>query len=413
MKQLNFDNAFPPTPDCIHAAIEMGIRKGQKKVKLQNKIIAMGSIAAALAIMIAVAALAMGIDRTPAPDVLAQPPAADIPRITEEPMVWCTEKGNYYHSDEHCSGMEGAILGTLSYALALDKAPCPVCISVDTTSPTNEESSTVYAVYGQARYYHAVNVCSGQENKRKLSLSEAQMEKLDPCPNCFSKAEQEIAETTPSVFYCTPNGKYYHREPDCSGMQNAEARTSEEAIIRSGKSACPVCVKSIPGNYDLFTTAFGQRIEDLYPGFIYDHSDGNHWIISNGTENITLCEVNPEGTAFFDEELPGLPELRLTGLTADPEQVHEFMKTASAPIGTMYASAPAELVKQIESANSNLPAEELQLQSVTVYFDANRRVNACEMQFGFYDHVKLKWKVNTSGQIELIDSSFVSPGWMN
>lgn len=134
MKQLDFDRAFPQTPDCIHAAIEMGFRKGQKQMKIRNKIITLSSIAAALMIMFAATLAAGGLNIAPKPDVLVQPEVTDIPRPTEEPMVWCTEKGNYYHSEEHCSGMEGAIYGTLSYALALDKAPCPVCITSNAES---------------------------------------------------------------------------------------------------------------------------------------------------------------------------------------------------------------------------------------------------------------------------------------
>ena len=33
------------------------------------------------------------------------------------------------------------------------------------------------------------------------------------------------------------------------------------------------------------------------------------------------------------------------------------------------------------------------------------------MQFGFYDHVKLAWKVGADGQIEMTESKLVRPGW--
>ena len=883
MKQLDFDRAFPQTPDCIHAAIELGFRKGKKQMKMRNKIISLGSIAAAIAIMIAVAAFAAGgLGTPPKPDVLAQPEIKDIPKATEEPMVWCTKKGNYYHSDKHCCGMEGAVYGTLSYALALDKGPCPVCITagapvfmptaapipestklplnsddqdffeenpldyltekgiyhhydsdccgitgakpyiyedakafnrlscpvcdvaheivyytdngnyyhiyedcsgmqnarvhqasnaawdnktpcpvcvipyvyeiemgererteeemkrfypfegvdlrldetvytelsekyfhiaegcsdsptIETTrlelavgrsqlpcpvcvlneeenynlfkntfgkepyeickeqggfglfsnpemdsvswhlgsfgneSPTlifydsypgynatrklqanlsqedslnffgnietepmktlyglaieamqkqlkeagnnassvwthaihvyfddaqliktcefifyfeesgsihvcfdamdnsdwdmtitpNEGNTTVYAPYGLARYYHKTDVCNGQQNKRELTLADANMENLDPCPDCYGTAiSEENAEVTDVVFYRTPNGKYYHLEPDCSGMMNAEACTPEKAIVNTGKHACPVCfnteekkalymlpvpwgdadevyvsadndyyhidpdcfnmimvskmdLKSAKGfektvcpvcmkeysdftsgeqeicwatrngkyyhsdqycsgmehavsgpvveaqamgklrcpvcieldleDYDLFTTAFGQDISDLYYGYNYDHSVGREWIISNGTESFRLCEVYPEGTAFFGEELPGIPELHLNGLSADPEQVHVFMKNAPAPIGSMYTAAPAEVEKL--AYKGNLTTEEVQLQEVKVYFDANRQVSSCEMQFGFYDHVKLAWKVGADGQIEMTQRELVRPEW--
>ncbi len=191
-------------------------------------------------------------------------------------------------------------------------------------------------------------------------------------------------------------------------MQNAVSGLAEEARSK-GKMRCPVCMKTTPENYDLFTTAFGQEIEDLYSGYIYDHSIGSEWIISNGTESFRLCEVYPQGTAFFGEKLPGVPELHLNGLTADPEQVHVFMKNASGPIGSMYAAAAAEVEKL--AYKGNLTAEEVQLQEVKVYFDSNRQVSSCEMQFGFYDHVKLAWKVGADGQIEMTESKLVRPSW--
>lgn len=715
MKQLDFDRAFPQTPDCVHAAIEMGFRKGQKQMKMRNKIIGMGSIAAALMIMFAVTLATGGLSIAPEPDVLAQPKVTDVPKPTEQPMVWCTEKGNYYHSEEHCSGMEGAIYGTLSYALALDKTPCPVCITAraelrdyngaayitdaytgeilaaiskpapaepdpkaellaeatvycteggsyyhsyadcsgmlnasaislseavdmgkeacprclgpaivfatphgnyyhsekdcsgmegatamnpeealwwdkhpcpvcitgkkvnvassdmyyhesDTCSAAEfyydkyplldaltigmtpcpectavevtpeeenqdafwaeaeaDQEKRVYAVYGQARYYHKADICNGQQNNRSLTLANAEKEQLIPCPDCYTTfTTEENAEIAEPVFYCTPSGKYYHLEPDCSGMRNAEARTPEQVFINSGYTACPscidtdeekallmlpvpqddtdevfiapsnsyyhrdhgcfymsmvikadlksakdmghtpcpmcfreqvdlstfetcwatqngkyyhsdehcsgmrnavsglveearakgkmrcpICMKTTPENYDLFTTAFGQEIEDLYPGYIYECTNyGFEWNISNGTESFRLCDVHPKGTAFFGEELPGLPELHLTNL---PAKHHVFMANAPAPIGSMYAAAPAEMEKALR--HSKLTAEELQLQEVVVYFDANRQVRACEMQFGFSDHVKLAWKVGADGRIELTESEFVKPGW--
>lgn len=524
MKQLDFDRAFPQTPDCIHAAIEMGFRKGQKKMKMQNKIIMFGSIAAALAIMFAAALATGGLSTAPQPDVLAQPPVTDVPKVQEEPMVWCTEKGNYYHFDEHCSGMEGAIYGTLSYALALDKGPCPVCITNNEEGlAIDDENITVYAAYGKPLYYHKADICNGQQNNRSLTLANAEKEQLIPCPDCYAtNISEENAEAAELVFYCTPSGKYYHLEPDCSGMRNAEARTPEQVFINSGYTACPscidtdeekallmlpvpqddadevfiapsnnyyhrdhgcfymsmvikvdlktakdmghtpcpmcfrdqvdistfetcwatkngkyyhseehcsgmqnavsglveearskgkmrcpVCMKTTPENYDLFTTAFGQEIEDLYPGYIYECTNyGFEWNISNGTEIIRLCEVHPQGTAFFGEELPGLPELHLTNI---PAKYRIFMSKTPAPIGSMYAAARTEGEKQLQ--HSKLTIEDLPLQSVIVYFDANRQVNACEMQFGFGDHVKLKWQVNADGAIELTEGEFVDIQW--
>lgn len=251
MKQLDFDRAFPQTPDCIHAAIEMGFRKGQKQMKMKNKIITLSSIAAALMIMFAVTLATGGLSIAPKPDVLAQPEVTDMPKTTEEPMVWCTEKGNYYHSEEHCSGMEGAIYGTLSYALALDKGPCPVCIAVGeepllptvvpapeeyTPLDTKEENSeptrtTVYTEYGKSQgYYHRLKNCGGKDYRREITEDQAIHENLQACLGCSFR-----------FVYYTEKGKFYHSDAECSGMMNASAHPREDAR-RDGKLPCPTCL---------------------------------------------------------------------------------------------------------------------------------------------------------------------------
>jgi len=250
MKQLDFDRAFPQTPDCIHAAIELGFRKGQKKMKMQNKIIMFGSIAAALVIMFAAALATGGLNIAPQPDVLAQPEVTDIPKVQEEPMVWCTEKGTYYHSEEHCSGMKGAIYGTLSYALALDKHPCPVCVAVGeegllpTAAPVPEEYApldakeensepmltAVYTEYGKSQSYHRFKVCNGQEYRREITEKQAINEKLPACNSCYF-----------GFVYYTDGGKYYHSDEHCMGMINAHMHNRDEAYT-SGKLPCPTCL---------------------------------------------------------------------------------------------------------------------------------------------------------------------------
>ncbi len=43
------------------------------------------------------------------------------------------------------------------------------------------------------------------------------------------------------TVYATEKGRYYHCDPDCSGMLHAEAMDIADALA-SGKSACPVCI---------------------------------------------------------------------------------------------------------------------------------------------------------------------------
>ena len=45
-------------------------------------------------------------------------------------------------------------------------------------------NTTVYAVYNNAKLYHAREVCGTQSNRRQLTVQEALLEGLGACPNC-------------------------------------------------------------------------------------------------------------------------------------------------------------------------------------------------------------------------------------
>lgn len=45
-------------------------------------------------------------------------------------------------------------------------------------------NTTVYAVFNHAQRYHAQRVCGTQSNNRELTVREAMMEALSPCPDC-------------------------------------------------------------------------------------------------------------------------------------------------------------------------------------------------------------------------------------
>lgn len=335
MKQLDFDRAFPQTPDCIHAAIEMGFRKGQKQMKMRNKIITLGSIAAALAIMFAAALATGGLNLTPKPDVLAQPPVTDVPKNEEAIHVYSTEGAAYYHLIQDCSGTENAMEMSEIEAVRMGKKACPVCIPMtcnghngeeieyvyysqgakyfhkqeecggsfdlkgeyftvtrafpgkepcttcfpngieecvherafvveieptlapapeeytgvneSTTDsilvaeehiPPNkkEESSvitltTVYTEYGNPQAsYHRFKTCNGQEYRREITESQAIHEKLPECSSCYF-----------GFVYYTDTGTYYHSDPHCNGMMNADMYNRRDAYA-SGKLPCPTCL---------------------------------------------------------------------------------------------------------------------------------------------------------------------------
>jgi len=45
-------------------------------------------------------------------------------------------------------------------------------------------NTTVYAVFSHAQRYHAQRVCGTQSNNRELTVREAMLEALSPCPDC-------------------------------------------------------------------------------------------------------------------------------------------------------------------------------------------------------------------------------------
>ena len=60
------------------------------------------------------------------------------------------------------------------------------------------------------------------------------------CGGGASATTADFATEQPTV-YATKHGTYYHYDPVCSGMKNAQATTADDALAE-GKTPCPVCV---------------------------------------------------------------------------------------------------------------------------------------------------------------------------
>ena len=242
MNRIDFDRAFPQTPDCVGEAIRLGFLRGARLSARRRRVGAMLSVAAALVILLGAALFSMGRMNQPKPDLLplsqtnvtptpvpsatvtAEPTATITPEPTatpapmiEEAFVYCTEGGKYYHSQPDCSGMEGATQMTIEKAEAMGKTACPVCIG-----------SVVYCTQG-GYYYHSEADCSGMQGASPTTIEKAEVMGKNPCPVCVE-----------SWVFCTEGGVCFHKESDCSGMQNANLITIAEA--RSlGKSPCTDC----------------------------------------------------------------------------------------------------------------------------------------------------------------------------
>lgn len=150
--------------------------------------------------------------------------------VTEERSVWTTDGGVYYHSDEHCSGMEGAYVCGESDATENGKFPCPVCLA----DSYAEEVQFVWMTQNGV-YYHTDERCSGMEGAYGCEVIEALANGKTPCPKCAKQL---------SSVWVTENGMYYHLNPDCSGMTGAKEISGRDAVMQ-GKTLCPNCRKEI------------------------------------------------------------------------------------------------------------------------------------------------------------------------
>lgn len=156
----------------------------------------------------------------------------------EARLVWATEKGTYYHLEEHCCGMQGAQRRSLEEVMAMGKGECPVCFGTYTPVPADVQTDIVDVwATKEGKYYHTDRTCSGMQGADKWTLELAQ-EYMLPCPVCCA-VDANVQEEAMTVW-TVPEGTYYHRDQFCSGMQNAVECSYDDAV-NAGKNACQVC----------------------------------------------------------------------------------------------------------------------------------------------------------------------------
>ena len=292
----HLDRAFTKAPDELTASIEEAFRRGEKAVKQRQKIMTALSVAAAVAVLCAAIALAAGRMITPKPDTVAtrgsatsrpgrtllndthspihEPTPAPVPQNALE-LVYTQPNSKYYHGVPDCSGMEDAVAWTLESAVSVGKRPCPICMDgqaeiEETGRYTPEPEQVGYAEMAESgealqyseyeavfyatpegRYYHEDAGCSGMQGAMPWSFEALWFTDKQPCPVCI-----EVFNTPELRVYATPKGRYYHVFRDCSGMKNATAFYNKAAAEEVGKAPCPVCVSG--GDSFCWATSGGQ-----------------------------------------------------------------------------------------------------------------------------------------------------------
>ena len=127
--------------------------------------------------------------------------------------VSSTRQGHYFHSDPNCSGMTGAEPLTLREAIANNQTSCPVCMD-----------GWYYAVVSREYLKEETDydpTASGKELDLRSIWPEYDINELD-------------------TVFATAAGNYFHYDPVCSGMTDAEETVAAIAYLH-GKTPCPVC----------------------------------------------------------------------------------------------------------------------------------------------------------------------------
>ena len=181
--------------------------------------------------------------------------------------VWSTPTGKNYHSYSTCNNMQNAERVTLSVALNRNQTACPLCWATPSASvrPTATPlPSGMYYATPTGSYYHSDPTCQGMRNAQAISEADAIARGQTACPECIGSV------------YITDNGTWYHANSTCQGMKNARKVTVADAK-QQGKTECPVCMNgtttgTVPG---ATTPATGNEV-------YYATSNGT-WYHANST----------------------------------------------------------------------------------------------------------------------------------
>lgn len=138
--------------------------------------------------------------------------------------------------------------------------PCEECLGADYSVLAVSDWQRIVAsgsvcAYQAGGYYHLDKTCAPVDAEWML-LGRAICSGLKPCPDCVQiySAMTDALGMEGGVldidgFYFTERGTYYHTEPHCSGMRNANNHTLSLALA-SGKKPCPVCYPYNPTSQD-------------------------------------------------------------------------------------------------------------------------------------------------------------------
>ncbi len=196
-------------------------------------------------------AVANSNDPSPSPTVhTGSTDSANTGTLSQSDVVWSTNANIYYHTKSDCGGMTGATSMTLEAAIQRGKTACPECAGGTSQYADNTTPTAFYATNG-GTWYHTDPTCQGMTGASQVTESAAIQAGKSACPVCIG-------------YYGTAGGQWYHSISNCQGMQNAITKTEAEWKAL-GKTACPTCLggsntvktKTTPTETQVYATTTG------------------------------------------------------------------------------------------------------------------------------------------------------------
>ena len=212
----------------------------------------------------------------------------------------------FYHGTTACKSFASKSAEEFD-TLAEDQAlyngmqPCQDCLGADYSVLTASDWQRVVAsgslcAYQAGGYYHLDKDCA-PEDAEWLLLGKAICSGLKkPCADCVQIYASSAADSKERAYddvvgiYYTEGGTYYHTEPYCSGMRNAENHTLNLALA-SGKQPCPVCYPYNPTSQDSVTRYAMNVFEGCFrAGYPFERNVEKELTSADAAKGQGLCE---------------------------------------------------------------------------------------------------------------------------
>ena len=252
MKHPDYDRAFHETPEYIRSAIELGFVKGKKAMKMRYKITSALSIAAAMAVILGAAAFGASRLGAPRPDGTLPGRPLSGPAATAAPVKF-----------EETEEPAPTVAPTLSAPSLENATPEPTPMPIPTEHPQEAE------------------------------------EAMEP--------EVEMAMELETVYY-TEGGRFFHAEPDCSGLENA-LESSLQAAFLLGKEPCPICltdwqfeVRAVPADGKYADVSEITPMPTMY-AVMLDENEEYVEVVTAGEEESSQTIISVAGSPEAEEEL--------------------------------------------------------------------------------------------------------------